>query len=99
MAFGLGLGLMLSVVTMSSFTPEKRAGEIVYLLNSAGTAYTLFSTNGTLPTTGGCTAAATYEACIQRFDTIDDPGVGGFPSGSIPADNIPSNPEAYWAFP
>ncbi|SMD08481.1 hypothetical protein SAMN04488101_11231 [Pedobacter nyackensis] len=99
MAFGLGLGLMLSVVTMSSFTPEKRALEIVYLLSADGLTYNRFSTDGSFPSTGGCESVDDYEPCHQRYNTAQDPGVSSFSSSSIPANNIPGNPESYWAFP
>ena len=99
MAFVLGLGLMTSVVTLSSFTASKRVGEVVYLLSADGLTYTRFSTNGTFPTTGGCESVENYKPCSQRYNTAQAPAVMSFSSSAIPANNIPGTPEAFWAFP
>jgi hypothetical protein len=99
MAFGLGLGLLITTVTMSSFTSSKRALEVVYLLSADGLTYNRFSTNGTFPTTGACESVDDYKPCSQRYNTAQAPAGTSFSSSAIPANNTAGTPEAFWAFP
>lgn len=90
--------MLVAVTAAFAFKPVKKAGEVVYLLNAAGTTYTRFSDDGSLPDEGGCTHVADYTPCSESFNTLNDPGVGTFPATTIPANNIDGASEAYWEF-
>ena len=95
LAFVLGLSL---IAGMSSFKPVKRVGEVVYILNAAGTTYSRVSDDGSLPDEGGCTHVTDYKPCTQRFNTANDPSSMTFSATAIPANNIPGESESYWEF-
>ena len=91
-AVALLVGIM--AIGFSAFTSKKVAvQQYVYLHDPANNQYTLFSENGTLPSTGGCATVINTPDCYISYSTKqgDD-----FPTSTIPSGGEASGTEGVW---